>query len=347
MKGIPATPRLLPLLFLLTVACNGPSPAPATPAPDPTMAAVSIAAFGGPEVLQVTRVARPSPGHGELLLRVHAAGVNPLDASARAGGVQDLVAASLPYVTGFDVSGVVVEAGAGVTRFSPGDELFALLDLRRGGGYAEYALVREVEAARRPARATHAEAASLPLVALTAWQALFEVADLQPGQTVLIHAGAGGVGTMAVQLARWRGARVIATASARNHGFLRDLGADVVIDYSAQRFEEEASGVDVVLDPIGGDTQRRSLSTLRDGGTLVALMGLTAAARAPERGIRARSMLVRPDSAQLRRIAELVDAGELRPVVSHLLPLEEAPAAHRQSETRSTRGKIVFEVRRD
>jgi NADPH:quinone reductase-like Zn-dependent oxidoreductase len=309
------------------------------------MDAVSIADFGGPEVLRIARVARPSAGPGELLVRVHAAGVNPLDASARAGNVQDLVYASLPYVTGFDVSGVVVEVGAGVTRFAPGDEVFALLDLRRGGGYAEYALVREGEAAHRPTGASHAESASLPLVALTAWQALFETADLQPGQTVFIHAGAGGVGTVAVQLAKWRGARVIATASARNHEFLRALGADVVIDYTAQRFEEEVREVDVVLDPIGGDTQRRSLGMLRDGGTLVGLMGLTAAARAPERGIRARSILVRPDSAQLRRIAELVDAGELRPVVTHLLPLSEAAAAHRQSETRGTRGKIVLQVR--
>jgi NADPH:quinone reductase-like Zn-dependent oxidoreductase len=311
----------------------------------PNMAAVVIRQFGGPEVLRVEEVPRPSPGPGEILVRVHAAAINPVDTQARAHGDRSVAHVRLPYVPGFDVSGVVAEVGEGVTRFAPGDAVYAMLHLRRGGAYAEYAIVLDAEAAPKPARASHAEAASLPLVALTAWQALFDTADLQPGETVLIHAGAGGVGSVAVQLAKWRGARVVATASQRNHDFLRSLGADVVIDYTTQRFEDVARDVDVVLDPIGGETQVRSLDTLRDGGRLVGLLGLTRAAQNPDRGIQTTAILVDPDSAQLARIATLVDDGHVRPIVSHLLSLDQAAEAHRQSETRRTRGKIVLEVR--
>jgi NADPH:quinone reductase-like Zn-dependent oxidoreductase len=353
------TPLLRYACFLLAtplVACAGERPEPWAAAdtngstaraagPVATMTAVRISRFGGPDVLQVEQVPRPEPGPGELLVRVHAAAINPVDTGVRAGQSQGIADARLPYIPGYDLSGVVAEVGEGVTRFAPGDEVFAMLDLRRGGAYAEYAIVRDAEAAAKPRSVTHAEAASLPLVALTVWQAFFATADLQPGQTVLIHAGAGGVGSAAIQIARWRGARVIATASERNHEFMRSLGADVVIDYTTQRFEDIARDVDVVLDPIGGETQVRSLATLRDGGILVGLMGLTAAARSPARNVRATAILVDADSAQLRRIAELVDAGDLRPIVSHLLPLDQAPDAHRQSETRRTRGKIVLEVR--
>jgi NADPH:quinone reductase-like Zn-dependent oxidoreductase len=317
----------------------------AAAAEGPTMRAVRISEFGGPDVLRVEEVPRPAPGAGELLVAVHAAAINPVDTGVRAGELQSLASARLPYIPGYDLSGVVVEVGEGVTRYAPGDEVFAMRHLRRGGAYAEYAVVREEEAARKPTRASHAEAASLPLVALTVWQAFFETADLQPGETVLIHAGAGGVGTAAVQIAKWRGARVIATASQRNHAFLRSIGADEVIDYTTQRFEDVARDVDVVLDPIGGETQVRSLATLRDGGRLVGLVGLTSAARNAGRGIRATAILVEPDSAQLRQIAELVDGGHLRPIVSHRMPLEDAPEAHRQSETGRTRGKIVLDVR--
>jgi NADPH:quinone reductase-like Zn-dependent oxidoreductase len=307
-----------------------------------TMTAVRITVHGGPEVMQVEAVPRPVPGPGELLVRVHAAAVNPVDTQIRAAP-SDF--ASLPYIPGFDVSGVVAEVGDGVTGTAIGDTVFAMLDLERGGGYAEYVIVKQSEMAAKPARVSHAEAASLPLVALTAWQALFETAELQAGQTVLIHAGAGGVGTSAVQLAKWRGARVIATASEHNHEFLRSLGADVVIDYRTQRFEDIARDVDVVLDPIGGETQLRSLGTLRDGGMLVSLVGLIREARSPERNVRATGILVRPDAEQLARIAELVDSGDLRPIVSHRFGLHEVAAAHRQSETGSTRGKIILEVR--
>lgn len=308
------------------------------------MRAVEVPVYGPPEVMRVAEVPRPEVGDGELLIRVHAAGVNPVDTQARRGEASSLVGSGLPYVPGFDVSGVVVEIGGRVASFAPGDEVFAHLDLRRGGGYAEYALAPMGEVARKPNGIDHTESASLPLVALTAWQTLVEIADVRPGQVVLIHGGAGGVGSIAVQLAKWRGARVIATASARNHEFLRDLGADQVIDYNEQRFEEVVRDVDVILDTVGGDTQQRSLDVLREGGTLVSIVGLTPAARATTRNVRVRSMLVRPDAEQLARIAELVESGAIRPIVSYVIPVARAAEAHIQSETRSTRGKIVLDV---
>jgi NADPH:quinone reductase-like Zn-dependent oxidoreductase len=198
-----------------------------------------------------------------------------------------------------------------------------MLDLRRGGGYAEYTIVKENEAAMKPCRVTHSQAASIPLVALTAWQTLFDVADLQEGQTVLIHAGAGGVGSIAIQLAKWRGARVIATASEYNHEFLRELGADVQVDYRTQRFEDFASDIDVVLDTVGGETPQ---------------------GRNPQRDINVSSILVRPDSEQLSRIGELIENDIVRPIVNYRFPLHRAPEAHEQSETRRSRGKIVLEL---
>ncbi len=308
------------------------------------MRAIQIQEFGDPEVLRVQEVSIPVPGPGELLVRVHAAAVNPVDTSIRAGRAGGLSGASLPYVPGFDVSGTVTAIGSGVDVFEVDDEVFAMVNLRRGGTYAEYVIILENEAALKPARVSHAEAAAIPLVALTAWQALFEVAKLQPGQTILIHAGAGGVGSIAVQLAKWRGARIIATASDYNHDFLRGLGVDVPVDYRTQNFENFASDVDVVLDPIGGDTQVRSLQTLKEGGILVSIVGLTSEGRNPSRNVRATSILVQPNSGQLSEIGGLIQNGIINPIVSYRFPLEQAPLAHEQSQTRRTRGKIVIEV---
>jgi len=308
------------------------------------MRAIQIQEFGDPEVLRVQEVSIPVPGPGELLVRVHAAAVNPVDTSIRAGRAGGLSGASLPYVPGFDVSGTVTAIGSGVDVFEVDDEVFAMVNLRRGGTYAEYVIILENEAALKPARVSHAEAAAIPLVALTAWQALFEVAKLQPGQTILIHAGAGGVGSIAVQLAKWRGARIIATASDYNHDFLRGLGVDVPVDYRTQNFENFASDVDVVLDPIGGDTQVRSLQTLKEGGILVSIVGLTSEGRNPSRNVRATSILVQPNSGQLSEIGGLIQNGIINPIVSYRFPLEQAPLAHEQSQTRRTRWKIVIEI---
>jgi len=309
------------------------------------MQAIQIQQFGGPEVLEIHEIPRPVAGVGELLLKVHAAAINPVDTSVRAGRAGGLSGAGIPYVPGFDVSGVVSAVGPGVSGFNTGDEVFAMLDLRRGGGYAQYAIVKESEAALKPTNISHEEAASIPLVTLTAWQTLFEIADLQAGQTVLIHAGAGGVGSVAVQLAKWKGARVIATASEYNHDFLREIGVDVPVDYRTQRFEDFAQNVDVILDPVGGETQVRSMAILKPGGTLVSIVGLTPEGRNPERSdINVTSTLVQPSSSQLTEIAQLIERGFVRPIVNYRFPLRDAKLAHEQSETRRSRGKIVLQI---
>jgi NADPH:quinone reductase-like Zn-dependent oxidoreductase len=309
-----------------------------------TMQAIRMAGFGTVDVLELATVPRPVPASGELLLRVHAAAVNPIDAHIRRGYTAGFIDIELPYVPGFDVSGVVEAVGEGVVGFAVGDPVFAMLDLKRGGAYAEYAIVKVGEAARKPESISHVEAAALPLVALTAWQALFDTAQLASGQTVLIHGGSGGVGSVAVQLAKERGARVITTASAGNHDFVRSLGADVAVDYRSERFEDVAKDVDVVLDTVGGATQERSLQVLKDGGVLVSLVGLGQAARTPPRDIRAVGILVHPDTAQLGAIAALVDRGQLKPEVSRVLALAAADEAHRQIETGHTRGKVVLQI---
>ncbi|NKB34418.1 MAG: zinc-binding dehydrogenase [Pseudomonadales bacterium] len=308
------------------------------------MQAVQMHAFGEPEVLEVHELLVPSPAADEILIRVHAAAINPVDTSIRAGRATGLSGAALPYVPGFDVSGVVTRVGSSASAFNVGDEVFAMLSLRRGGGYAEYAIVKNHEAALKPESASHDEAASIPLVALTAWQALFDTANLQAGQTVLVHAGAGGVGSVAVQLAKWRGARIIATASDYNHDFLREIGVDVAVDYRTQRFEDFVDEVDVVLDPIGGDTQVRSIAILKEGGSLVSIVGLTPEGQNTQRNVNVTSILVEPNGEQLQHIADLIDEGHVQPIVSYRFPIDAAPQSHEQSQTRRTRGNIILNL---
>jgi NADPH:quinone reductase-like Zn-dependent oxidoreductase len=308
------------------------------------MSAIVVHEHGGPEVLKLEQVPRPAAGEGELLVRVHAAGVNPVDWKMRAAGFGGR--GKLPYTPGFDVSGVVEQTGPKATKFKAGDAVFAMLDLRRvsGGGYAEYAIVKESEAAAKPAKISHTDAAGIPLVALTAWQALFDTAKLEKGQTVLIHAGAGGVGSMAIQLAKSRGAKVIATASKDNLDFLKQLGADEVIDYRNQKFEEVAKDVDVVLDTIGGDTQERSWGVLKKGGVLVSIVGRPSQQKAKDAGVRGEGILVHVDAKELEQIAKLLADGTIHPVQTQILPLADAAKAQEMSETRHTRGKIVLRV---
>jgi NADPH:quinone reductase-like Zn-dependent oxidoreductase len=335
---------ILSFIFTISYSLHAVGSSAAETLSSQSMRAVQIQEFGGPEVLTIHELPIPSPGQGELLVQVHAAGINPVDTGVRSGRAAALAAAVPPYVPGFDISGTVAAVGSGITNFEIGDEVFAMLDLRRGGGYAEFAIVKEDEAAIKPTNISFSEAASVPLVTLTAWQVLFEVGNLQAGQTVLIHAGAGGVGSVAVQLAKWRGANVIATASDYNHDFLRELGVDIPVDYRTQQFEDFASDIDLVLDTIGGDTQVRSMKTLKEGGKLVSIVGLTAEGRNPARNIEVTSILVRPEADQLLAIGELIEDGVLNPILSYQFPLTEAPAAHKQSETRRTRGKIVLEM---
>jgi NADPH:quinone reductase-like Zn-dependent oxidoreductase len=312
-----------------------------------TMKAIRMHGFGpAADVLRYEDVDRPVPAEGELLVRVHAAAINPVDWKTRASERMNRLfpAESLPAIPGWDVSGVVESLGPGVERRQPGDEVYALNRFPGiGATYAEYTTVPVDHAAPKPASLTHIEAAALPLVALTAWQVLFEAAELQAGQRVLIHAAAGGVGHVAVQLAKWRGAYVIGTASARNHDFLRGLGADECIDYTTTRFEEALSDLDLVIDPMAGETRERSWQTLRPGGLLVSILGALEDQEIPV-SVRGARVLVRSHGPQLGEIAAVVNAGRLLPHVEHVFALRDAARAHEQGETNRTRGKIALQV---
>ncbi|MER7764472.1 NADP-dependent oxidoreductase [Streptomyces sp. NPDC097619] len=306
------------------------------------MRAVVVEQWGGPEQLVEREVERPRPGLNEVLVRVRAAGVNPVDWKTRESG--GLIAWGEVPAVGWDVSGTVVEAGPGVGHFRPGDEVFGMpLFPRQAGGYAEYVVAPARHLAPKPAGLGHVEAAALPLAALTAWQALVDTADVRPGERVLVHAAAGGVGHFAVQIAKARGAYVIGTASAGKHELLRELGADEVVDYRETRFEDAVGEVDVVLDGLGGETAERSMAVLRPGGRLVTLPGPDDVP-APREGVSARWMLVEPDHLGLREIAALVERGALRPVVDTVLPLADAARAHEIGERGRTAGKIVLTV---
>jgi NADPH:quinone reductase-like Zn-dependent oxidoreductase len=309
-----------------------------------TMKAVRIHEYGGPEVLRYEDAPRPEAAAGDVLVRVHAAAVNPVDWKVRAGYAKGLVKHSLPLIPGWDFSGVVESAGSGVRDWKAGDEVYARPDLSRDGAYAEYIAVRASEIARKPKSLDHIHASATPLAGLTAWQALFDAAGLQPGQRVLVHAAAGGVGTFAVQLAHWKGAYVIGTASARNHEFLRELGADELIDYQTTRFEEAVHDVDVVLDTMAGETRARSWQVLKKGGVLVSVLGPPSPEEAAAHGVRGTSVFVQPNPGQLRELAAAADSGTIRPIVEAVLPLAEAARAHEMNQTLHTRGKIVLQV---
>ncbi|MFG3081888.1 NADP-dependent oxidoreductase [Streptomyces parvulus] len=310
-----------------------------------TMRAMSQDVLGGPEVLKEVRPERPEPRPNEVLVRVRAAGVNPTDWKHRANGG---FLGEPPFVLGWDVSGTVEAVGIGVAAFAPGDEVFGMLSYPFGhGSHAEYVTAPARAFTHKPAGIDHVQAGALPLVSLTAWQALVERADLRPGQRVLIHAAAGGVGHVAVQIAKARGAHVIGTASAGKHEFLRSLGADETVDYRETDFAEAVKDVDVVLDTIGGDTALRSLRVLRPGGVVVSIIPVGSDEffeEADRLGVRAVRMLVDADRADMRSVAELVEAGKLRATVEKTFPLAEAAQAHALGETGRTTGKIVLVV---
>lgn len=306
-----------------------------------TMKAVRIHRFGGPEVLRYEDVARPQPKPEDVLIRVHAAGVNPVDWKIREGYMKDR---PLPLIPGWDVSGVVETVGADVAGWKKGDAVFSRPDISRDGAYAEYIAVRASELALKPKTIDHVQAAAIPLAALTAWQSLFDAGGLSAGQKVLIHAAAGGVGSLAVQLAKWKGAHVIGTASARNQEFLRKLGADETIDYQKTRFEDAVHDADMVFDTIGGDTQKRSWQVLKKGGILVSIVSRPSESEAAAHGVRHGYVFVQPNAQQLAEIARLVDTGKVRPIVETVLPLAEARRAQELSQAGHVRGKIVLKV---
>src|SRR6266705_4063676 len=310
------------------------------------MKAVQVHNYGGPEVLHFEDAPRPTPGSGELLIKVHAASVNAIDWKARAGYLKDVFPLPLPYVPGWDVSGIVEAVGSGVTNFKKGDEVYARPDAARNGKgtYAEYVVAKETEAALKPKSIDHVHAAAIPVVALTAWQALFDKAGLSKSQRILIHGAAGGVGSFAVQLAKWKGAHVIGTASTRNQAFLRELGVDEPIDYEKTRFDDVVDDVDVVFDPIEGETQKRSWKTLKKGGILVSIVAPPSEGEAKKYGVRSAFLSAKGGTSLLAELATLVDSGKIKPMVEKVLPLSEARQAHELNETGHARGKIVLKV---
>jgi NADPH:quinone reductase-like Zn-dependent oxidoreductase len=309
-----------------------------------TMKAVRIHKYGGPDTLQYEDAPRPQPKAGEVLIRVEAAGVNPVDWKIRAGYLKDHFPRTFPIILGLDLSGIVEDTGPGVSRFRKGDEVYSSTDMTRDGSYAEYVVVDESVIAFKPRSLDHAHAAAVPVAALTAWQALFDTAGLEPGQRILIHGGSGGVGHFAVQLANWKGAHVIATASGKNQEWLRQLGAHETIDYSKQRFEEGSRNLDVVLDTIGGETQERSWQTLKRGGILVALTQPPSSEKAQAHGVRGAILYGRQDGGQLTQLAKLIDAGKLKPMIDRILPVSDARLAHELSQAGHSRGKIVLRI---
>jgi len=310
----------------------------------PSMKAVRIHAYGGADVLAYEDAPRSTPGHGEVLIRVHATSVNPFDCAVRAGYMSAYLNYTLPVILGTDVSGIIEEVGAGVTTFKPGDSVYARGGVTRDGAYAQYAVAPASDVAAKPKSLDHIHSAAIPHATLTAWQALFGIANLTKGQTVLIHGAAGGVGHFAVQLAKWRGAKVIGTAS-RNLDFVRGLGVDEAIDYSTTPFENAVSNVDVVLDTVGGDTQQRSWQVLKPGGILVSIVQAPSEETAKAHGVRGAFVFSTPPIGEvLTEVAVLVDSGQIKPEVSAVLPLQEIRKAHQMVEAGHTRGKIVLQV---
>jgi NADPH:quinone reductase-like Zn-dependent oxidoreductase len=308
------------------------------------MRAIRIHNYGDPDVLMLENAPRPTAGEGEVLIRIFATSINPFDVALRSGYMVSMLNSTLPLIPGTDISGVIDEVGSGVVGFRPGEEVYARGGVNRDGAYAEYAVVSQTDLAPKPKSLDHVHAAALPHVTLTAWQALYVLADVQPGQTVLIHGAGGGVGHIALQLAKLRGAKVIGTAS-RNIELVRELGADEAIDYATTRFEEVVHDVDVVLDTIGGETQERSWQVLKPGGILVSVIQPPSDQVAGEHGVRAAMVWSAPPIGQvLAEAAELIDAGKLKPHVSVVVDLEQIPDAHRLIENKHVRGKIGVRV---
>jgi NADPH:quinone reductase-like Zn-dependent oxidoreductase len=306
------------------------------------MKAIVIHAFGSADVLKLEELPMPVPKADEVLVRVNCASVNPVDYKTRSGKYPAVKQEQLPLVLGRDISGVVEQCGSAVSKFKKGTEVYAMLD-REHGGYAEYVIVKEQDLAAKPENLNFIEAAAVPLAAVTAWQGLFDHGGLRSGQHVLIHGGAGGVGHMAVQCAKARGARVSTTASKEDLEFVRSLGADQVIDKD-KPFEKSVTDVDLVFDLVDGDTQERSWAVLKQGGTMVSTLSQPSEQKAKARAARAEHYMAQPDAGELREIGALIDAGTVRPHIEAVFRLTDAGAAQRRLEAKHNRGKIVLQV---
>jgi NADPH:quinone reductase-like Zn-dependent oxidoreductase len=303
------------------------------------MQAVRFHEYGGPEVLVLEQVPRPQPQADQVLIRVVAAGVNPADSAFRAGYFKEFMPLSLPWTPGLEGAGIVEAVGENVTAFQPGQAVFGFVT----GGYAEYAVALATEVQPKPAHLTFEEAASVPIGALVAWQAVIEAANVQAGQHVLVHGAAGGVGLYAVQLALWKGARVIGTSSARNSDFVRSLGAEQAIDYNATRFETVVHNIDVVVDTVGGEIPERSWQVLRPNGVLVTVAARLAPEAGQAHGVRAASA-GRASPEKLKQVSELLEAKQLTPVVGTRFTLAEARQAQELAQTGHGRGRIVLHI---
>ena len=304
------------------------------------MRAVVINAYGNEDVIEFTEVERPEPKANEMLVKVHAAGVNPLDWKIR-NGAGARFGMQLPIRLGSEIAGTVAEVGSEVTGFKQGDAVYGIIAT---GGFAEYAIAGMNDLALKPHGLEFERAAAVPLGALTAWQAMFDLAQLTGGQRILITGASGGVGSLAIQLAKAKGAHVIGLASGRNEEFVKSLGADEFVDYTRQDFAKVVKDVNVVFDAVGGDTFERSLHTLKRGGFLVTAVGFPSANIGQESGLQVARVSCEPNAQTLREISALVDAGQLNPHVSSVLPLAEVKQALRLSEMGRTRGKIVLQI---
>ncbi len=308
------------------------------------MQAVVIHQYGGPEVLKVEEVSRPEPKDDEVLIRVIAGSVNPVDVAIRSGKYADEFHTKLPLIPGIDCCGTVEKIGRKVTKVKQYQAVYAFFTLQKEGAFGQFAIAKENEISLKPKGVNFEEAAAVPAAGSTAWQALDDAAKLEAGQTVLIHGGSGGVGHLAIQIAKARGARVIATASTANQDFMKSLGADETIDYTKTKFEDVAKNVDVVLDTVGGETLTRSYAVVKKGGIIVTIAGEPDKAAADSHGIRAVSISASPKSDTLENLTRLIEAGKLKPVLSQILRLEDVVQAQEQIATRHTRGKIVLQL---
>ena len=308
------------------------------------MKAVIINKYGNEDVLEYTDAPRPQPKADEILIKVHAAAVNPVDWKIRESGGERF-GLELPIILGGDIAGTVEEVGIEVESFKQGDAVYGMTVTGGfSGGYAEYAIAKADGIAPKPDSISFEEAAAIPIAALTAWQSIFDLSDLQSGQRILITGASGGVGSMAVQFAKAKGAYVIGTASGKNEEFVRDLGADEFVDYTAQKFEEVVKDVDVVFDTVGGDTQERAFQTLKKGGFLATSAGMPSAEKATEFSVEAEFVFCKPNAGQLAEINQLIEDGKLKIHIETILPLTEVKKAHGLSQSGRTRGKIVLTI---
>lgn len=304
------------------------------------MQAIVVPEYGGPEVMKLEEVDRPTPSAGEVLVKVQYATVIPLDWKIRNGSVRAVFPQTFPYIPGFYASGIVESAGPGVTEFTAGDLVFGMVK----GAYAEYAIAQVDGLAKMPAGISLEDAATIRAGAETAWKALFTEGELESGQTVLIHAAAGGVGQFAVQLAKWKGARVIGTASTANLSFVTSLGADQVIDYTTTAFEEIVNEVDLVVDAVGGDTENRSWTVLKQGGILVSLTQPPSQENAHKHGVTAKFNTKFPTKADIQTIAQMIADGTIQAEIDSIFPLSQTNEAHEKSEAKHGRGRILLRI---